>query len=91
MQSRRLVLLSVLLLMHWPLYAQYVGESVRVTGELAEDVYAAGGTVDVYASVHGDVVTAGGRVTVSKHVSGDVMAAGGAVCRESVSGPRTGS
>lgn len=45
MQLRRLVLLSVLLLMHWPLYAQYVGESVRVTGELAEDVYAAGGRV----------------------------------------------
>ncbi len=79
MQLRRLALLSVLLLMHCPSYAQHIGESVRVTGEQAEDVYVAGGTVDVYAPVHGDVVSAGGRVTVSGHVSGDVMAAGGSV------------
>jgi hypothetical protein len=74
-----LALLSVLLLVQWPLHAQYLGEAVRVTAEQAEDIYAAGGTVDVYASVRGDVVAAGGRVTVTEHVSGDVMAAGGSV------------
>jgi len=59
MRLDRLALLSVLLLVQWPLCAQHAGESVRVTGELAEDVYAAGGTVDVYASVQGDVVSVG--------------------------------
>jgi cytoskeletal protein CcmA (bactofilin family) len=62
-----------------PLLAQEAGEAVRITGEIAEDVYAAGGTVDVLATVDGDVVAAGGRVTVGEGVSGDVMAAGGAV------------
>ena len=62
-----------------PLHAQEVGEAVLIQGEIAEDVYAAGGTVDVLATVEGDVVVAGGRVTVGERVSGDVMAAGGAV------------
>jgi hypothetical protein len=62
-----------------PLLAQEAGEAVRITGEIAEDVYAAGGTVDVLAIVDGDVVAAGGRVTVGERVSGDVMAAGGVV------------
>jgi hypothetical protein len=62
-----------------PLFAQEVGEAVLIQDPVAEDVYAAGGTVDVLAPVEGDVLVAGGRVTVSQSVTGDVMAAGGAV------------
>ena len=62
-----------------PLRAQETGESVRLQGVIAEDVYAAGGTVDVLAKVEGDVVAAGGRVAIGESVSGDVMAAGGSV------------
>lgn len=62
-----------------PLHAQEAGEVVRIQGEIAEDVYAAGGTVDVLATVEGDVVVAGGRLTVGERISGDVMAAGGVV------------
>jgi hypothetical protein len=46
---------------------------------VVEDIYAAGGAVDVLATVESDVVVAGGRVTVGEQVSGDVMAAGGTV------------
>lgn len=59
--------------------AQQAGEAARIQGVHEEDVYAAGGTVDVLANVTGDVVVAGGRITVSERVSGDVMAAGGSV------------
>ncbi|MGD8590543.1 MAG: polymer-forming cytoskeletal protein, partial [Chromatiales bacterium] len=62
-----------------PLSAQEAGESVRLQGVITEDVYAAGGTVDVLAQVEGDVVAAGGRIVIGKTVSGDVMAAGGSV------------
>ena len=62
-----------------PLLAQETGEAVRIQGKITEDVYAAGGTVDVLAAVDGDVVVAGGRVTISDAVSGDLIAAGGTV------------
>lgn len=62
-----------------PLFAQEFGETVQIRGALAEDIYAAGGTVDVLATADGDVVIAGGRVTVSGRVHGDVIAAGGTV------------
>jgi hypothetical protein len=60
-------------------FAQEVGEAVRIQDPVAEDIYAAGGTVDVLARVDGDVVVAGGRVVVGESVTGDVMAAGGSV------------
>jgi cytoskeletal protein CcmA (bactofilin family) len=77
--SSRCVLFVLLCAAVSPLLAQETGEAVRITGEIAEDVYAAGGSVDVLATVDGDVVVAGGRVTVGERVSGDVMAAGGVV------------
>jgi cytoskeletal protein CcmA (bactofilin family) len=62
-----------------PLRAQEAGETVRLQGEITEDVYAAGGTVDVLGKIEGDVVVAGGRVVIGETISGDVMAAGGSV------------
>jgi cytoskeletal protein CcmA (bactofilin family) len=62
-----------------PLFAQEVGEAVLIRDPMADDVYAAGGTVDVLAPVEGDVVVAGGRVFVGESVTGDVMAVGGEV------------
>ncbi|MDH3638129.1 MAG: polymer-forming cytoskeletal protein [Gammaproteobacteria bacterium] len=49
------------------------------SGQVTEDVYMAGATVQVLADVEGDVVVAGGTVTVVNSVSDDVLAAGGTV------------
>ena len=59
--------------------AQEAGDTIVKQGRIAEDIYLAGGTVDVLANVDGDVVAAGGQVTIDNTVSGDVMAAGGNV------------
>jgi cytoskeletal protein CcmA (bactofilin family) len=60
-------------------FAQDVGERVVKRGLIDEDVYAAGETVTIDATVVGDVVVAGGDVTVSGKVSADILAAGGEV------------
>lgn len=65
---------TVLLGIAW---AQDAGESVLKRGEISEDLYAAGGTVDIDARVDGDVVAAGGELRVAGSVTGDVMMAGG--------------
>ena len=77
--THRLLLFLLLSGVVPPSPAQQVGETVRIQGATAEDVYAAGGTVDVLSTVEGDAVLAGGRITVAKRVGGDVMAAGGTV------------
>lgn len=59
--------------------AQEAGDAVVKTGTFSEDLYLAGGRVEVAAEVKGDVMAAGGNVTVDGRVSGDVMAAGGEV------------
>lgn len=58
---------------------QEVGGTVLKRGAFAEDLYVAGGRVDVLASVEGDVIAAGGRVTIGRLIRGDVIAAGGEV------------
>jgi cytoskeletal protein CcmA (bactofilin family) len=58
-------------------WAQDAGESVLKRGEISEDLYAAGGTVDIDARVDGDVVAAGGELRVAGSVTEDVMMAGG--------------
>lgn len=58
--------------------AQRVGESV-VVQEATDDLYAAGGEVQVLAPVNGDAVLAGGTVSVSGDVQDDLIAAGGDV------------
>ena len=45
-----------------PLLAQEVGEAVRIQGAMTEDVYAAGGTVDVLATVEGSAIIDGNLV-----------------------------
>jgi cytoskeletal protein CcmA (bactofilin family) len=57
--------------------AQEAGDQVLKRGEILEDLYAAGGTVDVDARVDGDVVIAGGELRVAGSISQDVMMAGG--------------
>lgn len=66
--------------------AQQAGESVVIREPVSEDLYLAGGTVDVGAEVVGDVIAAGGQVTIEDRVDGDVMAAGGQV---TIRGPVT--
>jgi cytoskeletal protein CcmA (bactofilin family) len=52
---------------------------VAVGEALSEDLYAAGGEVDIGADLQGDLVAAGGRVRVRQRVQGDVTATGGEV------------
>ncbi|HEX7045011.1 MAG TPA: hypothetical protein VF203_10380 [Burkholderiales bacterium] len=84
MRTRHPLALSALLLccgflLGSPAHAQEAGESVVKQGHFTRDLYLAGGTVEVLASVEGDVIAAGGQVTVDNTVTGDVMAAGGTV------------
>lgn len=55
------------------------GKTVLKRGQINEDLYVAGGRVDVFAEIDGDVIAAGGRVAVDSQVSGDVIAVGGSV------------
>lgn len=62
------------------LSAQLVAqEAVQTVGNAwsAEDLYMAGGRVEVLADVAGDAVVAGGTVTVTRPVHGDVLVAAG--------------
>jgi len=70
--------LVVSLLSGWS-WAQQVGPVLTQAEAVSEDVYMAGGTVQVLADVDGDVVIAGGNVTVVQRVGADVLAAGGNV------------
>jgi len=65
-----------------PGLAQEAGRTVVERGTVREDLYLAGGRVDVLATVEGDVVAAGGRVRLGRDVRGDVLAAGGDVTVE---------
>lgn len=61
------------------LMAQDAGERVIKQGVITEDLYVAGGEIQVDAVVEGDVTAAGGDVVVERVVKGDVIAAGGTV------------
>lgn len=77
MMQRMLAVLGLVLA--FPVWAQLAEERVTLRGDVSQDVYAAGGTVDIRARAAGDVVAAGGDVTVGEQVEGDVIAAGGTV------------
>ncbi|HEX7926733.1 MAG TPA: hypothetical protein VF678_04015 [bacterium] len=63
-----------------PALAQDVGHQVERTGKIAENYYAAGGTVRArQVQVTGDLVSAGGVVEVDGDVSGNTVVAGGEV------------
>ena len=57
-------------------HAQAVGRSVVLTEAQNQDLYAAGGEVDVQADVTGDLVVAGRNVVVAGAVTEDLIAAG---------------
>ncbi len=44
-----------------------------------DDLYLAGGTIDVLGTVQGDVVATGGTINIPGSVTGDVIAAGGTI------------
>lgn len=78
--SRRVLLLALLAALHpASVPAQEAGETVVKRGVIADDLYLAGGDVDVLGEVSGDVVAAGGRVVVGRLVRGDVIVLGGSV------------
>ena len=64
--------------------AQHVGDVIMKHGEIDDDLYLAGGQVDLYATVDGDVVVAGGELNLEGDINADVMAAGGVVTLHSV-------
>ncbi|MBL27930.1 MAG: hypothetical protein CMM50_10335 [Rhodospirillaceae bacterium] len=59
--------------------AQEAGFSVLRTGTIDDDVYLAGGRVDLSADVAGDAIAGGWRVRLGDDIRGDVFAAGGVV------------
>lgn len=54
-----------------------VGDEVFVTEVVNDDLYAAGGLVQVDSDVNGDLIIAGGKISVSGNVSQDLTLAGG--------------
>ena len=60
-------------------HAQEVGELVIKRGVVDDDLYLAGGQVDLYATVNGDVVVAGGQLNLEGDIKADVTAAGGSI------------
>ncbi|MCZ7403502.1 MAG: hypothetical protein O8C67_01040 [Candidatus Methanoperedens sp.] len=54
------------------------GDKVRVDSPIEDDVFAAGGAIDINAPVDG-VVIAGGKININATVNGDVFVAGGQV------------
>lgn len=60
-------------------HAQQVGELVIKRGVVDDDLYLAGGQVDLYATVNGDVVVAGGQLNLEGDIKADVTAAGGSI------------
>jgi cytoskeletal protein CcmA (bactofilin family) len=77
MKLLRVFSLTSLFLFSTCLSAQQAGEHVSVSGMIDDDLYLAGGQVDLYASVAGDVVVAGGQLNLEGNVRADVTAAGG--------------
>lgn len=88
-QTGRLRLLTPLLVLltlglaTTPVQAAELRQSSDVTipsGQiLADDLYAAGGTIDVAGTVAGSVIGTGGTMTVSGTITRDLMVAGGTV------------
>ncbi len=54
------------------------GDQVRVDSPIQDDIFAAGGAVDINAPVDGAVI-AGGNINISAPVNGDIFAAGGQI------------
>jgi hypothetical protein len=61
------------------LVAQEAGGTVLIRGTRSDNVYAAGGTVDVWADIEHDLLAAGGTLTIRQLVNGDVTVVGSSV------------
>ncbi|MFQ5520081.1 MAG: hypothetical protein ACE5FK_01675 [Candidatus Methylomirabilia bacterium] len=59
--------------------AQEAGKTIVKRGVIPEDLYVAGGRLNILAEVQGDVVAVGGQITIGRLVKGDVIVAGGDV------------
>ncbi len=81
--KRLVIILGALLVLTAPIpalaFVPRGGQTVVFSERLEDDLYIAGGTVDVTGTVDGDVVAAGGTVTLSGPASGGILAAGGTV------------
>lgn len=73
------ILLLIITILPALSHAQLVGETIIKRGTVDDDLYMAGGQVDLYATVKGDVVVAGGQLNLEGDISEDVMAAGGSI------------
>jgi cytoskeletal protein CcmA (bactofilin family) len=62
-----------------PSFAQEFGHVVIKSGSVDDDLYLAGGQVDLFASVDGDAVVAGGQLHLEGDVAADIIAAGGKI------------
>ncbi len=81
--KRLVVILAALLVLAAPVpalaFVPRGGQTVVFSESLQDDLYIAGGTVDVTGTVDGDIVAAGGTVTLGGPATGGVLAAGGTV------------
>ena len=59
--------------------AQDFGHVIVKHGNVDDDLYLAGGQVDLYASVSGDAVVAGGQLHLEGDIMADLIAAGGKI------------
>jgi len=75
----RRALAAAALLATGPAQAQEAADTVVKSGAISEDLYLAGGRVEVSADVTGDVVAAGRSVAVTGRVTGDALLAGAEV------------
>lgn len=80
-RSFLIVLIPVLVSIFLPKlsHAQGAGQVVIKRGIVDDDLYLAGGQVDLYATVNGDAVVAGGQLHLEGDISADVIAAGGKI------------
>lgn len=76
---RHALLILSLLCLPAGVVAQEAADSIVKQGRITEDLYLAGGTIDVLADVDGDVIAAGGQINIDQTVSGDILVAGGNV------------
>jgi len=77
MESIRIVTGILLYLFSVTLVAQEVGESVTLSKNYQDDLYAAGGTVMSTSIIAGDLVAAGGTLIIDGDIAGDALLIGG--------------
>lgn len=79
-KARILSVVSLLIMLSAGLvYAQRTELTVDKDKQVTEDIYKAGGSVQLSVDVEGDIVVAGGILRIANSVSADVLAAGGVI------------